>query len=153
MRERVQLLTKGCKCKSGCSTGRCGCRRKGNNCSEGCSCLHCSNLPSCNEFTDDDSEPHDDDNLELSETLTSFLDSLLSEDEVSIAGESEEENIDSDTIILTKVNYCIHCSCFVSILNLLCINNNTISTYTSRQEIVCAVDFTFKVHSTYALML
>ena len=43
--ERVLLLTKGCKCKTGCTTGRCGCQKKGQSCSEGCACLHCSNLP------------------------------------------------------------------------------------------------------------
>jgi hypothetical protein len=43
--ERVLLLTKGCKCKTGCTTGRCGCRKKGQSCSEGCACLHCLNLP------------------------------------------------------------------------------------------------------------
>ena len=43
--ERVLLLTKGCKCKTGCKTGRCGCRKRGQSCSEGCECLHCSNLP------------------------------------------------------------------------------------------------------------
>ena len=45
VRDRVFLLTKGCKCKTGCTTGRCGCNRKGLTCSEGCSCLHCLNLP------------------------------------------------------------------------------------------------------------
>ena len=43
------LLTKGCHCKTGCTTGRCGCRKKGQNCTEGCSCLHCSNLPNSQE--------------------------------------------------------------------------------------------------------
>ena len=112
VRERVQLLTKGCKCKTGCATGRCGCRRKGNHCSEGCACLHCSNLPSCNQekecTDDDDSETQDDqetnNDLELSEThklLTSFLESLPSlseDDENSTSERSDEENIDSDTI-------------------------------------------------------
>ena len=45
MNERVLLLTKVCKCNTGCVTGRCGCRKKGQSCAEGCSCLHCSNLP------------------------------------------------------------------------------------------------------------
>ncbi len=36
--ERVLLLTKGCQCKTGCTTGRCGCRKKGQSCSEGCAC-------------------------------------------------------------------------------------------------------------------
>ena len=45
VRDRVFLLTKGCKCKTGCRTGRCSCKKRGQNCSEGCSCLHCLNLP------------------------------------------------------------------------------------------------------------
>jgi len=49
VKKRVLLLTKGCKCKTGCTTGRCGCKRKGQNCSEGCSCLHCSNLPASSD--------------------------------------------------------------------------------------------------------
>ena len=102
VRERVQLLTKGCKCKSGCATGRCGCRRKGKHCAEGCSCLHCSNLPGCKqgeEFTED--EIQDDQDTELSEThtlFTSFLDSLSEDDSISDCERSEEENIDLDTL-------------------------------------------------------
>ena len=46
IKERVNFLTKGCRCKSGCKTSRCGCRKKGWECSEGCECIHCSNLPS-----------------------------------------------------------------------------------------------------------
>ena len=42
---RVLLFTKGCKCKTGCATGRCACKKKGHNCTEGCSCLNCLNLP------------------------------------------------------------------------------------------------------------
>ena len=43
--QRVALLTRGCKCKTGCNTLRCGCRKKGERCCEGCACLHCNNLP------------------------------------------------------------------------------------------------------------
>ena len=32
-------------CKTGCKTGRCSCRKKGQTCSEGCSCVNCLNLP------------------------------------------------------------------------------------------------------------
>ncbi len=56
---RVFLLMKGCKCKTGCKTAHCGCRKKGKNCSEGHSCLHCSNLssPVESETAPDESTP------------------------------------------------------------------------------------------------
>ena len=40
--QRVWLLTKGCKCKTGCKRLNCGCKKRGNHCSEGC---NCSNMP------------------------------------------------------------------------------------------------------------
>ena len=43
VRQRVVQLLKGCKCKTGCTTSRCGCRKKGKQCSEGCECTNCSN--------------------------------------------------------------------------------------------------------------
>ena len=44
VRDRVYSLLKGCKCSTGCATGRCGCKRKGANCSVGCQCLNCVNV-------------------------------------------------------------------------------------------------------------
>ncbi len=40
---RLQALTKGCKCATGCSTKRCSCRKRGNTCSAGCECTNCCN--------------------------------------------------------------------------------------------------------------
>lgn len=100
--ERVLLLTKGCHCKTGCTTGRCGCRKKGQNCTEGCSCLHCSNLPNSQERQvndDDDIDMQIDDEMEdifgTWPTNESNYDSV-SDDEVCSVGdeESSEENID-----------------------------------------------------------
>lgn len=45
VKEEVVLLMKGCKCETGCKTGRCSCRKKGQTCFEGCSCVNCLNLP------------------------------------------------------------------------------------------------------------
>ena len=42
---RVQGLLKGCKCKKGCKTNACGCKRRGHSCTEGCQCQECGNLP------------------------------------------------------------------------------------------------------------
>ena len=44
IRERVSVLLKGCKCVTGCTTGRCSCKRKSKQCSEGCQCLNCTNI-------------------------------------------------------------------------------------------------------------
>ena len=44
IRDRVNILLRGCKCATGCSTGRCSCRRNGQQCSEGCQCINCSNV-------------------------------------------------------------------------------------------------------------
>ena len=43
--ERVSALLKGCKCRTGCSSTICGCRKKGKKCSVGCSCMGCTNIP------------------------------------------------------------------------------------------------------------
>ena len=43
--QRTLLLMKVCKCKTGCTTGRCGCEKEGQSCSEGCLCPHCSKIP------------------------------------------------------------------------------------------------------------
>ena len=43
VQNRVHSLLKGCKCSTGCSTGRCGCKRRGQTCSAGCQCLNCIN--------------------------------------------------------------------------------------------------------------
>ena len=53
VRNRVDALTKGCHCKTGCKTARCGCRKKGKMCAEGCECLNCSNVPCPGEDGDD----------------------------------------------------------------------------------------------------
>ncbi len=44
IQRRVKRLTKGCKCTTGCSNARCGCKKKNQQCSEGCSCTNCANL-------------------------------------------------------------------------------------------------------------
>ena len=43
VKQRVRLLMKGCRCKSGCRTGRCGCKKSSTICSPGCRCTDCEN--------------------------------------------------------------------------------------------------------------
>jgi len=49
--ERVQQLTRGCKCKTGCGSKRCGCRGKGKKCGVGCGCINCTNTSSTTELS------------------------------------------------------------------------------------------------------
>ena len=62
IRKRVHLLLEGCKCATGCTTNRCGCKRIGKTV---CQCLSCSNQDntSINKFDElaqvDLSEHHD----------------------------------------------------------------------------------------------
>ena len=56
VRQRVIQLLKGCKCKTGCTTSRCGCRKKNKECSEGCECTNCSNTQSNTHTIIDNSE-------------------------------------------------------------------------------------------------
>ena len=46
VKSRVDLLMKGCSCKSGCDTKRCGCRKNGETCDPGCRCVNCNNTES-----------------------------------------------------------------------------------------------------------
>ena len=43
VRQCIIQLLKGCKCKTGCTTSQCGCRKKNKESSEGCEYTNCSN--------------------------------------------------------------------------------------------------------------
>ena len=58
VRERVSLLLRGCKCATGCSTGRCGCKKSNRQCSEGCQCKNCSNVGGSRYSSHFHSYPH-----------------------------------------------------------------------------------------------
>ena len=43
IQDKVKLLINGCGYKSGCTTRRCGCKKKGQVCGAGCHCANCEN--------------------------------------------------------------------------------------------------------------
>ena len=43
IRERVNLLLRGCSCKKGCDTRQCSCLKTGKICGPGCRCCNCKN--------------------------------------------------------------------------------------------------------------
>ena len=54
IKERVDVLTKGCKCATGCTTNRCSCKKKGKKCSAGCECTNC-----CSHIDSSSNELHE----------------------------------------------------------------------------------------------
>ena len=64
IQETIDFLMKGCSCKKGCTTMRCGCVKKGSRCGPGCNCKDCKNTKvpdEPEESTDSDSESSDSD--------------------------------------------------------------------------------------------
>ena len=61
IRHNIEFLTKGCSCKKGCTTLRCGCRKKSRNCGPGCLCQGCTNINAENIPNDDSSSEETDD--------------------------------------------------------------------------------------------
>ncbi|CAC5422646.1 LIN54 [Mytilus coruscus] len=67
--DTIQWYTKGCSCKSGCTTLRCSCKKSANKyCSPGCKCVNCLNLPTnLNQVVDDpDSDLEDSEQEDIS---------------------------------------------------------------------------------------
>ncbi|XP_071949801.1 uncharacterized protein [Antedon mediterranea] len=68
VRESVRYPKNGCKCKTGCITGRCACIKRKQQCGPGCTCVNCKNL---NEDPITSSEESDT-NSECSDELNDF---------------------------------------------------------------------------------
>lgn len=47
----TEFILKGCKCKGGCSSRRCSCRKKERICGPSCQCVNCSNIPTLEACT------------------------------------------------------------------------------------------------------
>lgn len=43
VKERVEFVLNGCKCKTGCATKRCKCKKNMHTCGPGCECINCTN--------------------------------------------------------------------------------------------------------------
>ena len=97
LRHRIHNLTSGCKCATGCSTKRCGCRKRGNICSAGCECTNCCNVSQQSEVseTDRDEVVHLSIEEERDANKCNEADDLLD----FICDREEEEEIDIEDIM------------------------------------------------------
>ena len=95
VRQRIEFLTKGCNCKKGCRTLKCGCRKRSRNCGPGCLCQGCSNI---NNTQQSDSLPHNSSNSSSSSSSSSSdEETTKSDDEQPL----EEEVITDDDFYFT----------------------------------------------------
>lgn len=59
-----------CKCRKGCNTGKCGCKKNSSHCSPGCYCINYTNIPNTQKVDDlSESESENDDNSNSDEEL------------------------------------------------------------------------------------
>lgn len=74
----VLFLLSGCTCKKGCTSARCGCRRKGSFCGPGCRCCNCTNLFSSQPQTvERESSSSDESSEELEEEIITDTDNFM----------------------------------------------------------------------------
>lgn len=57
-KERIEFVLKGCKCKTGCTSKRCKCKKSARMCGPGCQCLNCLNTSTHQVNKDLDEEQH-----------------------------------------------------------------------------------------------
>ena len=83
IRHNIEFLTKGCSCRKGCQTLRCGCRKRSRNCGPGCLCQGCTNVntevanipdsssssSSSDETGDEDTSESENDDEQLEEEI------------------------------------------------------------------------------------
>ena len=105
IRHRVNLLLRGCKCTTGCSTGRCGCKRNKRHCSEGCQCKNCCNLPCSSQeptqleeialeeeiIENRSADGHDDDDDDIEELMEWIFGTTELENSIDSEEDSQED--------------------------------------------------------------
>ena len=92
VQQTVQYLTKGCKCKTGCTTKRCLCQKGQTLCGPSCQCTNCRNTVS-NEITDQQLAEIREQARNEDEYLDEFSDFLLDSDDETVRFDEEVDEI------------------------------------------------------------
>ncbi|VDI64212.1 Hypothetical predicted protein [Mytilus galloprovincialis] len=87
--QTVQWYTKGCSCKTGCSTNRCKCRKsksdsKDGFCGPGCKCINCVNLPDKSDTLD----------ISLSDMLSDEISDVEIDDDHDDDDDDDNDDVD-----------------------------------------------------------
>ena len=99
IKSNIDFLLKGCNCKKGCTSKKCGCRKKSNYCGPGCECQGCSNLPV--QIQQEEDKYSDDDDDDEEEEEDSDIESDSSDDASDSCDELLETEIITDELFFT----------------------------------------------------
>ena len=91
VKDRLDYVLKGCKCKTGCNTKRCKCKKCGRTCGPGCQCLNCVNSHHGNDSWDEEVNQLEVEGQVDNETDEEYIEE--SDDEELPAIMYEDENI------------------------------------------------------------
>jgi len=80
IRDNIEFLLKGCTCKSGCNTMKCGCRKKQRKCGPGCLCQSCMNTDECDQ-DDTENEKSDSEETGCDEAFEQIEEEIITEDD------------------------------------------------------------------------
>lgn len=94
--EKVDHVLHGCKCKTGCHTRRCSCKKSMKPCGPGCRCIGCGNVTSSSTETESEDELH---NLEVADIIND-----LSDDGSTDASDDDTDLFRGDTNVQRDVN-------------------------------------------------
>ena len=96
-RSKVDYILKGCKCKKGCNTNRCKCKKSAQFCGPGCQCLNCINTHQGGEGWDEEvNELEVDGQVENPETDEYITET--DEEESSAMYEDDETNLIMESV-------------------------------------------------------
>ena len=92
-KEIVNQTFSGCKCKTGCDTRKCSCKKNGGYCGPGCQCIGCRNLPTSLPSSSMEQEPLQE--LEVNERLEEHHSCNSKEAEMTTEESDDEEHYSS----------------------------------------------------------
>ena len=94
VQKTVEYLTKGCKCKTGCSTLRCKCKKESLQCGPSCHCVNCKNT---SQYVRQNEEAEQEIQQEINEEV-------VNEDNSDSEGPTDEESTVDETDRLDELN-------------------------------------------------
>ncbi len=88
-KQKVDAVLNGCRCRTGCHTRRCSCRKHNNCCGPGCRCIGCNNVTSTREQTENEGEG--DDEIEMKDLMETLPDESTDDSESEIEVTEEDQ--------------------------------------------------------------
>ena len=97
----LDFILNGCKCKTGCTTQRCSCRKKERECGPSCSCQFCNNLNKHGQSSTSSQET----DLVVQEMLGENTDDTYVDESEDDLEEWRSEEMDADEELKTLMEF------------------------------------------------